>query len=89
MPEPLSPKSGFGIKVAVMPALARDVLDHVFVDHHVVGHPPQRREAHVDLALPTGRDLVVMGFDGYADLLERQHHAGADILQGIGRRDGK
>ena len=27
------------------------VLDHVLVDHHLVRHPQERLEAHVDLAL--------------------------------------
>ena len=33
--------------------LSGDVLHHVLVDHDVVGHAPQRREPHVDLALAT------------------------------------
>jgi hypothetical protein len=33
---PLSPKSGFGMKVTVLPC-RRDVLDDVLVHHHFVG----------------------------------------------------
>src|SRR6266536_4061230 len=40
-------------------ALTRDVLDHVLVDHHVVGHASKRGKAHVDLALAAGRDFMV------------------------------
>src|SRR5207244_4424229 len=44
---------------------ACDVLDHVLVGHHLVGHPGQRLEAQVDLALTAGRDLVVVELAGY------------------------
>jgi hypothetical protein len=36
MPEPLSPKIGFGMKVAVLPFSPRRVLDDVLELHHVV-----------------------------------------------------
>ena len=37
MPEPLSPKSGFGMNVTVRPFGPRGVLDDVLVVHQVVG----------------------------------------------------
>ncbi len=41
----------------------------------------QRVEPHVDLGLAGGRHLVVVHLDVDADLLQRQHHLGADVLQ--------
>ena len=38
----------------------RGVLDHVLVDHHLIGHLQKRLEAHVDLALAARGHLVVM-----------------------------
>ena len=55
------------MKVAVLPCLARDVLDDVLVLHLVVGHRQQRVELHVDLALAGGRDLVMLALDREAD----------------------
>ena len=74
MPEPLSPKIGFGMNVAVLPCRAGDVLDDVLVGHDLVGHPRQRLEAQVDLALAAGGDLVVVELARDAEPLERQHH---------------
>ena len=68
---------------------ARRVLDDVLVEHHAVGHAQQRVEAHVDLALPTGGDLVVLRLDGDAAGFHRQHHRGAQVLQRVVRRDGE
>ena len=69
--------------------LAGDVLDDVLVLQHVVGHLDQRSVAHVDLALAAGGDLVMMGLDLEAALDHRQHHLGAHIVQGVGRRTGE
>ena len=71
---------------AVLPG---DVLDHVLVDHHVVGHAGQRVEAHVDLGLAGRGHLVVMDLDRDAGAFERQHDLAAHILQRIGGRGGE
>ena len=47
----------------------------------------QRVEAHVDLGLARGADLVVLHLDRDADLLERQQHLGAEVLVLVHRRD--
>ena len=62
MPEPLSPKSGFGMNVAVLPCWRATFLT-MYLYHDLVGHL-QRLEPHVDLALAAGRDLVVVDLDG-------------------------
>ena len=68
-------------------AFARDVLDYVFVDHHIVGHARQWGEAHVDLPLAAGRDFVMVGFDADADVLEGLHHFRARILKDVSWRN--
>ena len=65
---------------------ARDVLHHVLVEHQLVGHRRQRVEAHVDLGLARGADLVVLHLDRDADLLERQQHLRAEVLVLVHRR---
>jgi hypothetical protein len=67
-------------------ALACDILDHVFVDHHVVGHPGKRSIAHVDLALAPGCDFMVMSFNSDAEFFQDRYHIGAGVLELIGRR---
>ena len=52
----------------------------------LVGHLDQRVEAHVDLGLAGGGDLVVVHLDGMPHSHHRQHHLGADILQRSVRR---
>ena len=69
--------------------LAGGVLHHVFVHHQIVGHAGKRREAHVDLVLAAGRDLMVMGFDRNPQLFHGQHHFGAEGLHAVGRGHGK
>ena len=63
MPDPLSSNNGFGMKVAVYPALSRHALDDVFVEHQLVGHREQGVEPHVDLGLARGTDFVVLDLD--------------------------
>ncbi len=67
--------------------LRGDVLDDVLVLHNPVRHVHERREAHVDLGLAGGAHLVVVHLDLDAGLLEREHHARAQVLQLVGRRD--
>ena len=66
---------------------AGDVLHHVFVDHHPVGHLCQRGEAHVDFALAPRRHFMVVSLYRDAELLKEQHDLTAHVLQGIGRRN--
>ena len=63
------------------------VLDHVLVEHQPVGDLQQRREAHVDLGLARGADLVVVDLDRDAELAERQHHLGPKVLVMVHRGD--
>lgn len=63
MPEPLSPKIGFGMKVATNPC-CRYHLDDVFVDLKFVSHPNQGVVAKVNFALPCCRNFVVVNFAG-------------------------
>ena len=67
MPEPLSPNSGFGMNVAVLPRGPRGVLDDVLEQHQLVGCVQQRVELVVDLGLAGGADLVVRALDLDAD----------------------
>src|SRR4051812_23220772 len=65
---------------------ARDVPDDVLVDHDLIRHLQQAVEAEVDLALTGGRHLVVVELALDADLLQLQHHLGADVLERVVRR---
>ena len=69
------------------PVAHRHVLDDVFVPGQPVGHLGQRLEAHVDFGLSGGRDFVMLLLDADADALHLEHHLGADVLQGVHRRD--
>ena len=65
----------------------RDVLDHVLVEHQLVGHARQGVEAHVDLGLARRAHLVVLHLDRHAHLLEREDHLGAEVLVLVHGRD--
>ena len=67
----------------------RHVLHHVLVEHQLVGHAQQRVEAHVDLGLAGGADLVVLDLDLDAEALHREDHLGAQVLVLVHRRDGE
>ena len=86
MPEPLSPKSGFGMNVAVLPCLRATFLTMYLYHISLSAIVTRRVEPHVDLALTAGRDLVVVDLDLDADRLQRQHHLGAEVVQRVGRR---
>ena len=64
-------------------------LDHVLVDHHLVGHGEQRAEPHVDLRLAGGAHLVVLDLDVDPHLDHREDHFGADVLVLVHRGDGE
>jgi hypothetical protein len=64
MPEPLSPKIGFGMNVASCRARPGDVLDDVLELHQVVGGVLAACRTVVDLGLAGGADLVVAALDG-------------------------
>src|SRR6266545_4455853 len=59
----------------------------VLVEHHLVGHAQQRVEAHVDLGLPGGADLVVVDLDVDARPDHLQDHLAAQVLVVVGGRD--
>ncbi len=66
--------------------LETDILDHVLVHQHLVGHPRQRGVAHVDLGLSSGADFMMMHLHLDTDLFQRAHHLRAQILHVIHRR---
>ncbi len=69
-----------------VPVLVADVLDDVLVDEDLVRHVHERVEAHVDLGLTGGADLVVMHLDRDARIYEREHDLAAQVLQLVDRR---
>ena len=90
MPEPLSPKSGFGMNVAVLPCLRATFLTMYLNHMQLVGHRDAASvELHVDLALTGGGDLVVADLDLDARRLQREHHLRAEVRERVGRRDGE
>ena len=88
MPEPLSWNTRLGHeRRRSCPRAHADVLDDVLVEHELVGHAQQRVEAHVDLGLAGGADLVVLDLDLDAEPLELQHHLRPQVLVVVHRRD--
>ena len=65
------------------------VLDDVLELQELVSHAGQGIETHVDFALAGRRHFVVVHFHVDADLLERQHHLGPDVLDAVHRRHRK
>ena len=65
---------GRGLAIGV-----RHIVDHIFVDLHLVGHGDQRRELHAELVLGGGH-LMVMLLDGDAHLSHHREHLGAHVL---------
>ena len=80
MPEPLSPKSGFGMKVTVLLFRLATFLMMYLNIHDLVGALDQVAEPDVDLGLARGRHFMVLTLDVDADLLHLRHHLGADVL---------
>src|SRR6187397_2618653 len=74
--------SGFSIGV-------RDVMHYVFEYLRPVGPFYQAAVFRPDFALSSGSDLVMMHFNFDTQLFQRKAHRGADIVQGVNRRDGK
>ena len=69
MPEPLSPKSGFGMNVAVLPTASRHVLDDVLVLHQISSADVTSVSKRlVDLGLAGGGDFVVAALDSMPQL---------------------
>ncbi|HEU5058331.1 MAG TPA: hypothetical protein VFU21_17485, partial [Kofleriaceae bacterium] len=66
-----------------------DVLDDVLVPADLVGHLQEAVVLEVDLGLPGGRHLVVVGLHLDADLLHGQDHLGPEVGEGVGRRGGE
>ena len=73
-----------GDALAVAP---RHVLHDVLVEEHLIRHVQERREAHVDLRLAGGGDLVVLALDGDPTRLELEDHLGAQVLLLVDRGD--
>ena len=62
-------------------------LDHVLVQHELVGHGQQGVEAHVDLGLAGGAHLVVLDLDLDTHLLHGEDHFRAEVLEVVHGRD--
>ena len=88
MPEPLSPKIGFGMKRRRLAVGLRDLWIDVLVDLHVVGHRDHRAELDAELVLGGGHFVVVL-FDDDAHLGHDREHFGADVLAAVDRRHGE
>ena len=74
MPDPCTPASGLGMKLACTPCALGDLLHHQADGHDGVGHGQGVGVAQVDLVLAGG--VLVLGvLDGDAHLLEGEHAA--------------
>ncbi|EDM80732.1 hypothetical protein PPSIR1_12653 [Plesiocystis pacifica SIR-1] len=82
------PVQGLGHEGDRLAGLARDVLDHVLEPGQLVGLGQQRVVADVDLGLSAGRDLHVLALDDDAEILEREDHVGAQVLEAVRGRHG-
>ena len=85
MPEPLSPKTGLGMKQARLAVGLRHVVDHVLVDLQAVGELHHRAELDAELVLGGGH-LVVMLLNDHAHLGHGREHLGADVLGAVDGR---
>ena len=89
MPEPLSPKSGLGMNVAVLP-LRRATLRMMYLASTTWSALSHQRMGHqVDLALAAGGDLVEVGRRRDAAFGHPLGHLGAQVDQAVGRRTGE
>ena len=85
MPEPWTPASGLGMKLACTPCALGDLLHHQPDGHDGVGHGEGVGVAQVDLVLARG--VLVLGvLDGDAHLLEGEHGALAQVAGHVGWR---
>ncbi len=87
MPEPLSPKIGFGMKVAVLPLRQATFFTMYLKSIEVVGRGEQRVELVVDLGLAGGAHLVVLALDLEAGLVQLQGDLGTQVGEVVDRRD--
>ena len=89
MPEPLSPKSGLGMKVTVLPYFLATFLMMYLNIIILSAMRDQVVELQVDLRLAGGGHLVVLGLDVHAAVDHRLHHLVADVHHLVGGRDGE
>ena len=83
MPDPWTPASGLGMKLAWTPRRWADLLDHQPDRHHGVGHGQGVGVAQVDLVLAGG--VLVLGvLDGDAHLLQGEHGPLAQVAGQVG-----
>ena len=66
---------------------SRHVPDRVLHDLQPVGALHERGEASTDFALTRSTHFVVVDFTGHALLLQKRHHFGTDVGEGINRRN--
>ena len=86
MPEPLSPNSGFGMKVTVLPAALATFLTTYLYSIRLSAMAQQRVELDVDLGLAGGADLVVLHLDRDAALDQLADHLRAQVGVVVHRR---
>ena len=79
-------EDGFGHKGSRLGVRSGYVPNDVFVIHHIVGHLRKRRVLHVDLALASSANLVVMDLDRNAHSHQLQDDLRSDVLKRVGGR---
>ncbi len=87
MPEPLSAKSGLGIKVTVLLFLLATFFEDVLEPHELVAHLDQGLEFHVDFRLSGRGHLMVLRLYFHTELFQNQDHLGAQVLLAVGGRN--
>ncbi len=89
MPEPLSPNSGLGMKVTVLPYFLATFLMmylYIIILSAIVTRSSNLRSIS---DWPAGGHLVVLGLDVHAAVDHRLHHLVADVHHLVGRRHGE
>ncbi len=82
-------EQGLGHESHGVTVAGRHVFQDVFEPHQLVAHFQERLKAHVDFGLPRGGHLVVLAFDGDADLFQNQEHFGTQVLEFVHGRYGE
>ena len=80
---------GLGHKSRGLAEAVGGVADDIFEPHQRVGRIEQRHRARIDLALPAGRDLVVVALDRHAHAAQQVGHVRPQVGQRVIRRVGE
>ena len=82
-------EDGLGHECHRMPPIGSHILRHILIDLHMVGHSQHLAEANIYFSLAGSADFVVLYLHMYAAFLEVMHHLGAQVLEGVHRREGE